>query len=71
MKKNFHERKKERTENFFQNIYRWRLRTCTACNGSGHYDSFHSPKCSSCDGSGRERFLYKLEQPVTISVSVI
>ncbi len=27
---------------------------CTACNGSGHYDSVGSPKCSCCDGAGVE-----------------
>lgn len=25
---------------------------CTACNGSGRYDTTGSPKCSACDGTG-------------------
>lgn len=27
---------------------------CVACNGSGHYDTKGSPKCSACKGSGIE-----------------
>ena len=30
------------------------LRPCTACNGSGHYDSTGSPKCSACNGTGKQ-----------------
>lgn len=26
---------------------------CTACNGSGHYDSNGTPKCSNCNGTGK------------------
>lgn len=25
---------------------------CVACNGTGHYDMFGSPKCSICNGTG-------------------
>jgi len=25
---------------------------CSACNGSGYYDTTNSPKCSSCQGKG-------------------
>lgn len=25
---------------------------CTACNGSGHYDTNNSPICSCCNGTG-------------------
>jgi len=28
---------------------------CVACNGSGRYDHNRSPKCSSCDGTGKCR----------------
>ena len=36
------EQKKNAKENF-----------CYACNGTGRYDTFHSPKCSACDGTGK------------------
>ena len=26
---------------------------CIACNGSGYYDHNGSPKCSSCNGTGK------------------
>ena len=26
---------------------------CTACNGSGYYDSTNSPKCGCCNGTGK------------------
>ena len=32
--------------------------TCTACNGSGYYDTTirgRVPKCESCEGTGREK----------------
>ncbi len=25
---------------------------CTACNGTGRYDTTNSPKCSACNGTG-------------------
>ena len=49
------ERKKERTDYFFKYIYQKKLVTCIACNGSGYYDNNGSPKCSSCDGTGKSR----------------
>ncbi len=27
---------------------------CTACSGSGYYDSDGSPPCGSCNGTGQE-----------------
>lgn len=27
---------------------------CIACNGSGYYDINGSPKCSSCNGTGKK-----------------
>lgn len=54
----YHKRKIERTENFFKNIYKKKLVDCTACNGSGYYDTTirgEVPKCSSCNGTGKER----------------
>jgi len=46
----FKERKKERTKHYFQFEYRWKLRECCACSGSGYYDNNESPPCSSCEG---------------------
>jgi len=53
------ERKKERIEYYKEHVYKWKLRSCTACNGSGHYDHNGSPPCGSCNGTGKER--YKVE----------
>jgi DnaJ-class molecular chaperone len=49
------ERKRERIEKQ-RSTYGWRLRDCSACNGSGRYDHNGSPKCSACDGTGKERY---------------
>lgn len=27
---------------------------CSACNGSGYYDTKGSPKCGACNGTGKE-----------------
>lgn len=56
---NFQERKKERTENYEKNIKGWKLKPCTACNGSGYYDNYVNgriPKCGCCDGTGKETY---------------
>lgn len=34
----------------------WKMQVCVDCNGSGRYDSNNSPKCSSCNGIGKERY---------------
>ncbi len=52
----FHERKKQRTERYYRQIHGYRQRPCTACNGSGHYDSHGSPCCAACGGTGKERY---------------
>lgn len=52
----FAERKEARRKHFEENVKGWRLRDCTACNGSGRYDSFRSPKCGGCNGTGKERY---------------
>jgi len=31
------------------------VKKCSACNGSGYYDTTNSPKCSSCNGTGVEK----------------
>ena len=55
----FKERKAARTEYYFKYIYKKKLVTCTACNGSGYYDNTdrygRTPRCSSCEGTGKER----------------
>lgn len=28
---------------------------CSACGGSGRYDSVDSPKCGACNGTGRQQ----------------
>ncbi len=56
----FHERKKYRSNYYHRFVFGWKLRKCSACNGSGHYDNNGSPKCSACDGTGKER--YKSEE---------
>ena len=52
---NFQERKAKRKEYYLQFIYKKKLIICIACNGSGHYDNTGSPKCSSCNGTGKVR----------------
>lgn len=51
----YFERKKKRTEWFFKYVYKNKQVTCTACNGSGYYDNTNSPKCSSCEGTGKTK----------------
>ena len=54
------ERKIERIEHYLNNIYGWKLRNCSACNGSGYYDSCDKKgrpiRCGSCEGTGKERY---------------
>jgi DnaJ-class molecular chaperone len=49
---NFHERKKLRTEHYHRFVKGWKKSKCVACNGSGRYDSFNSPRCGCCGGTG-------------------
>ncbi len=54
----YHKRKLARTEYFKKYVYKNKLVTCTACNGSGYYDNTvngRTPKCGSCGGTGKER----------------
>ena len=46
----YHKRKDERRKK-----YGMKLKTCPACNGSGHYDTTGSPKCAACNGTGKVR----------------
>jgi len=52
----FKDRKQERKKYYEKYVKGWKLRPCTACNGSGLYDSFGSPKCGACNGTGKERY---------------
>lgn len=52
----FHERKKQRKEHYEKYVKGWKQRPCVACCGSGIYDSFGSPPCSACNGTGKEKY---------------
>lgn len=52
----FYRLKADRTKRYFEEEFGWKLRHCTACNGSGYYDNDGSPDCWSCDGTGKERY---------------
>lgn len=52
----FYERKQARKEYYESQVKGWKLRPCSACNGSGYYDHNDSPECGACDGSGKERY---------------
>ena len=54
----FHERKKLRTEYYFQKEFKKKLIVCTACNGTGYYDSANNPKCSACNGTGKVKEIW-------------
>jgi hypothetical protein len=41
---------------YFSYVYGWRQKDCTACSGSGRYDSHGSPKCGACNGKGKETY---------------
>ncbi len=53
---NFIERKEQRKKYYQENVQGWKQRPCFACNGSGIYDNTGSPKCSACNGTGKERY---------------
>lgn len=52
----FAERKAARADYYRRFVHGWKLRTCTACAGSGYYDLHGSPRCGACDGTGKERY---------------
>ncbi len=52
----FHTRKQERKIRYEKHIKGWKQRPCSACNGSGRYDSTDSPECGGCEGTGKERY---------------
>jgi DnaJ-class molecular chaperone len=56
MQSTFLQRKQARKEYYEKYVKGWKLRICTACNGSGHYDNTGSPPCGACDGTGKERY---------------
>ena len=56
----YRERKAARKEYYENYVHGWKTRPCSACAGTGHYDHNGSPKCGSCEGTGKER--YKLDK---------
>lgn len=50
------DRKADRTREYLKYSFGWKLRECTACSGSGHYDHNGSPDCGACGGTGRESY---------------
>ena len=48
----FKERKAKRTERFLSTFGK-KLVICSACNGTGYYDSWGSPPCGACGGKGK------------------
>ena len=58
----FHDRKAARTKKF-QEAAGLPMVTCSACCGSGRYDSFNSPKCGCCEGTGKVRSRYRRDDP--------
>jgi len=61
MERDYLERKEKRIENYKLYIEGWKLRDCSACNGSGKYDHNGSPDCGACSGTGKERYKYNKE----------
>lgn len=59
--RDFHTRKKERTEYFFKYRYGYKQRPCYGCNGSGYYDDNGSPRCGGCEGTGKEYYASPLQ----------
>lgn len=53
----FWERKLQRSLYFYTFVYGWKQKDCSACNGSGYYDVFNSPKCGACNGTRKELYL--------------
>ena len=51
----YEERKAKRTERYNKDKG-LKQRPCSACNGSGRYDSKGSPNCGACGGTGKERY---------------
>jgi len=51
----YRERKEARKKHYLKYEFGRKLQDCTACNGSGRYDSEGSPPCWACVGSGKER----------------
>lgn len=48
-------RKEARRAHYERFVKGWKLVRCVACNGSGRYDHNGSPKCGSCNGTGKMR----------------
>lgn len=51
----YRERKQQRKDYYEKYVKGRKLKTCTACSGSGRFDHNGSPKCGACDGTGKVR----------------
>ena len=50
-------RRKEQRRRYYNDFMKgWKERPCGACAGSGYYDDNGSPKCESCNGTGKEKY---------------
>jgi len=47
--------RKEQRRKAYEKLHGNKLVVCTACNGSGCYDSNGSPACGACAGTGQTR----------------
>lgn len=45
--------------------------TCTACSGSGCYDSHGSPACGACGGTGRTRLKLNSDESSLRSIAAL
>jgi DnaJ-class molecular chaperone len=50
-----YQKDKEKRKEKYMSLHGIKETICGACGGSGYYDHNGSPKCSCCDGTGRER----------------
>lgn len=60
MKSTYQDRKQARIDHYHRFVHGWKQRDCSACAGSGYYDSIAHPPCGACEGMGKE--LYKPEE---------
>lgn len=55
--------KKRRTQDYLNSLppkgYKYIRLKCSACSGSKYYDSWGSPACGACNGTGKSKVLVK------------
>ena len=52
----FKERKQARKDYYDKFVKGWKERDCSACAGSGYYDSGNYPDCGACEGTCKETY---------------